>query len=67
VVGFDDVPLARHFLPPLTTVRQDFTALGGAVVEMLRAALEERELPQLTRIPTELVARGSSAAPREVR
>jgi len=61
------VPLARHFLPPLTTVRQDFTALGGAVVEMLRAALEERELPQLTRIPTELVARGSSAAPRGVR
>ncbi|WP_313355933.1 LacI family DNA-binding transcriptional regulator [Microbacterium sp.] len=67
VVGFDDVPLARHFLPPLTTVRQDFASLGAAVVEMLRAALEERELPQLTRIPTELVARESSAAPRVVR
>ena len=61
------MPLARHFLPPLTTVRQDFASLGAAVVEMLRAALEERELPQLTRIPTELVARESSAAPREVR
>lgn len=67
VVGFDDVPLARHVLPPLTTVRQDFAALGAAVVEMLRAALEERELPQLTRIPTELVTRSSSAAPREAR
>ncbi|WP_433676118.1 LacI family DNA-binding transcriptional regulator [Microbacterium gorillae] len=67
VVGFDDVPLARHFLPPLTTVRQDFAALGGAVVEMLRAALEDRELPKLTRIPTELVTRASSGPPREVR
>jgi DNA-binding LacI/PurR family transcriptional regulator len=67
VVGFDDVPLARHFIPPLTTVRQDFHALGGAVVEMLRAAIEGREIPTLTRIPTELVPRASSAAPREVR
>src|SRR5690606_8116907 len=65
VAGFDDVPLARHFLPPLTTVRQDFRALGGAVVEMLRAAIERREIPQLTRIPTEIVVRESTAAPRE--
>ena len=67
VVGFDDVPLARHFIPPLTTVRQDFHALGGAVVEMLRAALEQREIPALTRIPTELVPRASTGPPREVR
>lgn len=65
VAGFDDVPLARHFLPPLTTVRQDFRALGSAVVEMLRAAIERREIPQLTRIPTEIVVRESTAAPRE--
>lgn len=67
VVGFDDIPLARHFLPPITTVRQDFGALGVSVVEMLRAAIEGRDIPALTRIPTELVARASSAAPREVR
>lgn len=67
VAGFDDVPLARHFLPPLTTVRQDFHALGGAVVEMLRAAIEQREIPPLTRIPTEIVVRESTAAPREQR
>jgi DNA-binding LacI/PurR family transcriptional regulator len=67
VVGFDDIPLARHFLPPLTTVRQDFHALGGAVVEMLRAAIEEREIPPLTRIQTELVPRASTGPPREVR
>lgn len=67
VAGFDDIPLARHFLPPLTTVRQDFHALGGAVVEMLRAAIESREIPQFTRIPTEVVVRDSTAPPRESR
>jgi DNA-binding LacI/PurR family transcriptional regulator len=28
VVGFDDVPEAAYFTPPLTTVRQDFNELG---------------------------------------
>jgi hypothetical protein len=37
------------------------------VVEMLRAAIEEREIPALTRIPTELVPRASTGPPREVR
>jgi len=64
VTGFDDVPLARHFLPPLTTVRQDFRSVGSAVVEVLRAAIEKREIPQLTRIPTEIVERESSGTPR---
>jgi DNA-binding LacI/PurR family transcriptional regulator len=65
IVGFDDVPLARHVIPPLTTVRQNFDALGVAVVDVLRAAIEEREIPYVTRIPAELVPRASSAAPRK--
>lgn len=28
IIGFDDVPLARFYKPALTTVRQDFKALG---------------------------------------
>ncbi|WP_414683976.1 substrate-binding domain-containing protein [Microbacterium sp.] len=28
VVGFDDIPEAAHSLPPLTTMRQAFEALG---------------------------------------
>ncbi len=67
VVGFDDVPLARHVIPPLTTVRQNFHALGASVVDILRAAIERRDIPQVTRIPAELCARASSAAPREGR
>ncbi len=35
VVGFDDVTDAADYLPPLTTVRQDFDALGAAAVAAL--------------------------------
>ncbi|HEY0261140.1 MAG TPA: substrate-binding domain-containing protein, partial [Lacisediminihabitans sp.] len=28
IVGFDDIPEAAYFVPPLTTIRQDFTELG---------------------------------------
>ena len=65
VVGFDDIPLARHVIPPLTTVRQNFHALGVSVVDVLRAAIEEQEIPTVTKIPPEIVARASSAAPRK--
>jgi DNA-binding LacI/PurR family transcriptional regulator len=35
VVGFDDLPEAEYFLPPLTTVRQDFTEVGRQGVARL--------------------------------
>jgi DNA-binding LacI/PurR family transcriptional regulator len=64
VVGFDDVPDARHFLPPLTTVRQDFRALGTLSVATLLAALEGGEVPLRTLLEPELVVRASTAPPR---
>ena len=67
VVGFDDVPLSAHVLPPLTTIRQNVHALGVSAVDMLRAAIEKREIPRVTRIPAELLVRSSTAAPREGR
>jgi DNA-binding LacI/PurR family transcriptional regulator len=39
VVGFDDVPDAAYFWPPLTTVRPDYDAAGRAALEMLLARL----------------------------
>ena len=36
VVGFDDIPEAPYFLPPLTTIRQDFNEMG---TRSLRALL----------------------------
>ena len=64
VVGFDDVPDARHFLPPLTTVRQDFRALGTLGVATLLAELESDDVPQRSLIEPELVVRQSTAPPR---
>jgi DNA-binding LacI/PurR family transcriptional regulator len=64
IVGFDDLPEAKHFLPPLTTVRQDFRALGERSVEVLRAALEGRELDRRSIIAPLLIVRESAASPR---
>lgn len=63
VVGFDDSPESRHFLPPLTTVRQDFHALGALSVTQLIAALRGQPDPQADLIPAELVVRLSTATP----
>jgi DNA-binding LacI/PurR family transcriptional regulator len=66
VVGFDDVPDAAHFLPPLTTVRQDFRALGSSVLGTVMDAIRGETVPAVTLIPAELVVRKSTAAPRAV-
>ena len=62
VVGFDDIPEAAYLIPPLTTVRQDFQAVGHRAIEILRAALGQVPAPQGL-IEPELVVRASTAAP----
>ncbi|GLJ80156.1 LacI family DNA-binding transcriptional regulator [Microbacterium imperiale] len=61
IVGFDDIPEAAHFWPPLTTVRQDFAELGRRCVDLLLGQ-GEGEVEQPVLLP-ELVVR-SSAGPR---
>lgn len=63
VVGFDDIPGADYFGPGLTTVRQDFKALGRHCIATLLAALKG-EPDQHSLIQPELVLRESTAAPR---
>ncbi|MBI8989511.1 substrate-binding domain-containing protein [Corynebacterium meridianum] len=59
VVGFDDIPQAKFQNPSLTTVRQDFTALGRTALEELDRIIagEPRRHRQL---PSELVIRNST-------
>jgi DNA-binding LacI/PurR family transcriptional regulator len=64
VVGFDDMPEAAHFAPPLTTVRQDFAELGRRCVALLLGRLEERGGYRGTIAP-ELIVRASTAPPRD--
>jgi len=59
VVGFDDESGAAHYMPPLTTVRQDFGALGRLATESFRAAYAGERLGRRTVAP-QLVVRSSS-------
>jgi DNA-binding LacI/PurR family transcriptional regulator len=62
VVGFDDIPEAAYFSPPLTTVRQDFAELGRRCLHLLLARIEGDALPARAVVAPELVVRASSGA-----
>jgi DNA-binding LacI/PurR family transcriptional regulator len=58
VIGFDDMPLAAYFDPPLTTIRQDMHRIGRQAVRMLIQAMESSNItPQHVRLPAKLVVR----------
>ena len=40
VVGFDDIPEAGYLNPALTTVRQDFQAVGQRAIDLVTATLD---------------------------
>ncbi|OFE15238.1 LacI family transcriptional regulator [Humibacillus sp. DSM 29435] len=60
VVGFDDIPEAAFLIPPLSTVRQDFRAVGQRAIESLTAAIRGGPEPRPRLIDPELVVRASS-------
>lgn len=62
IVGFDDIPEAAHFIPPLTTVRQDFGELGRRIVEALLKVLGGDQFGEPLRIEPRLIVRSSAAA-----
>ncbi len=64
VVGFDDVPEAGFFIPPLTTVRPDFFAVGRRAMRLLLHQIEsgEHSERQYNLTPT-LVQRSSVGPP----
>jgi DNA-binding LacI/PurR family transcriptional regulator len=62
VVGFDDVPLAAHVRPALTTVRQDAGDWGRAAALSLVALVEGEPLPAVTLTQVTFVERASTSA-----
>ncbi len=66
VVGFDDLSMAGHYTPPLTTVHQPRSALGrmaaAALIDMLEASAPEPPALRIV-LDSELVVRGSTARP----
>ena len=61
VVGFDDIPEAAHFFPPLTTVRQNFPEIGRRAVSLLISELRGDGHLEHELIMPELVVRESTA------
>lgn len=60
VVGFDDIPMAAHASPPLTTVRSPLLALGEAAGHLALDLIEEGPRDATTTLlDTELVVRRS--------
>lgn len=65
LVGFDDVPESAYYSPPLTTVHQDFAAVGRAGLELLIEQIENPDTDaRSVLIPATLVTRTSSAGIR---
>jgi DNA-binding LacI/PurR family transcriptional regulator len=64
IVGFDDIPEAQYFTPPLTTVRQDFGEMGRSSLRLLLELMQDTgQPPQRVTIDPELVVRRSTAPP----
>jgi DNA-binding LacI/PurR family transcriptional regulator len=60
IVGFDDIPEAAHFFPPLTTVRQNFADVGRRAVSLLLGELRGDMALSHELIAPELVIREST-------
>lgn len=62
VVGYDDIPEAAHFPPPLTTVRTDFAEIGARSLRLLPNRLDgTAEPPPVdSLVPVDLIVRRSS-------
>ncbi len=61
VVGFDDLEESQYAYPPLTTVRQDFRALGERAMQLLLLEIKGTAYKKLDRLVPELVVRSSTA------
>jgi LacI family transcriptional regulator len=60
VTGYDDIPVARHLRPQLTTIRQPIQDLGATAFEVLRSMIGNREpVARDVVLPARLIRRES--------
>ena len=65
VAGFNDMPFAGRFAPPLTTVRIPHYEVGVAAAQLLLDLLQgSHDGPTEVVLPVQLAVRGSTGAPR---
>lgn len=63
VIGFDDIELAAHLVPALTTVHQPKEDIGSHAAGAILGLIEGREVPAETVLAARLMVRASTAAP----
>ncbi len=63
ITGFDDVPVARHLHPPLTTIRQPMQELGAKAFDVLYSRISAGGGKADTVLPVELIVRESCGCP----
>lgn len=60
ITGFDDLPLAAHTTPPLTTMRQPFERVCDELIAMLARVLADEPGERHVLLRPDLIVRGSS-------
>lgn len=65
ITGYDDVEIALHTDPPLTTVNVPAREIGRLAADHLISAIAGRAPPASTALPTQLMIRASCATPRD--
>jgi LacI family transcriptional regulator len=66
ITGFDDLNLARHMEPALTTMRVPSAEMGRRAADYLFARLSGETPPAATELEVSLIVRGTTAPPREL-
>lgn len=62
VVGYDDTEDSACFIPPLTTIKQDFSTLGKTSVDRLVELIHQpADLTRVQVLPVSLVERKTTA------
>ena len=64
VSGFDDIELASHIVPPLTTIHVPTQDMGRSIADYIIRSLDGEDIVLPVKLDSELIIRASTAAPR---
>ena len=65
ITGFDDIEIARHVTPPVTTVHVPHREMGRRAAQLLVDLINEEGSAASVQLRTDVVLRGSLASPKE--
>jgi DNA-binding LacI/PurR family transcriptional regulator len=68
VVGYDDIPAARHLSPPLTTVHSPLAEAARGAVDLIIEVIKDHDIrPRHVVVPAGMIIRESADSPARVR